>query len=150
MKNALFYSAILMALLPLSASAELGGNAASVQNDTNQLHAVMRATVSNGYTVHEMQTESGIAIREYVGATGKVFAVSWNGPVMPNLQQLLGQYFPTFSDAALARRNAGIRGPVAIQQDDLVVQSGGHMRAFAGRAYVPSLIPPQVTIDEIQ
>lgn len=150
MNNAFFYSAILCALLPLPATAELGGNATSVQNDNNQLHAAMRATVSNGYTVHELQTESGIIVREYVSGAGKVFAVSWNGPVMPNLQQLLGQYFPAFSDAALARRNAGIRGPIAVQQDDLVVQSGGRMRAYAGRAYVPSMMPPQVTIDEIQ
>src|SRR6185436_21098514 len=145
-----FVPALLLTLLPLTASAELGGNAASVQTDNNKLHAVMRATVSNGYTVHAIQTESGITIREYLSTAGKVFAVSWDGPVMPDLQQLLGQYFPAFSEAAAARRHAGIRGPVAIAQEDLVVQSGGRMRAFAGRAYVPSSVPPQVTIDEIQ
>lgn len=140
----------LLALMPFTALAELGGDAASVQTDQNRLQAVRRAMLSNGYTVHELQTDSGIIVREYASTAGKVFAVTWQGPFMPDLQQLLGSYFPAFKIAADARRAAGARGPVAIQQDDLVVQSAGHMRAYSGRAYVPSLIPPQVTIEEIQ
>jgi hypothetical protein len=140
----------LVAVLPLTAFAELGGNAASVQNDQSRLQAVRRATLSNGYTVHELTTANGIAVREYASTAGRIFAVTWRGPFLPDLQQLLGNYFPTFKTVAAARRAAGVRGPMAIEQDDLVVQSAGHMRAFNGRAYVPSLIPPQVSIDEIQ
>lgn len=140
----------LLALLPLAAWAGLGGDVSSVQTDQNRLQAMRRATISNGYTVHELITENQITIREYASTQGKIFAVSWRGPFMPDLQQLLGSYFPTFKAAAAARRAAGARGPVALEQDDLVVQSGGHMRAFSGRAYVPSLLPPQVSVDEIQ
>ncbi len=140
----------LLALLPFSAHAELGGDVTSVQSDQSRLRAVRRATLSNGYTVHELQTDNGITIREYASTQGRIFAVSWQGPFMPDLQQLLGAYFPAFKTAAATRRASGLRGPVAVQQDDLIVQSGGHMRAFNGRAYIPSLIPPQVSIEEIQ
>ena len=140
----------LFALLPLPVLAELGGDAATVRADQIRLQAVQRATLSNGYNVHELQTESGIVIREYASTAGKIFAVTWQGPFMPDLSQLLGSYFPAFKTAATARRAAGVRGPVAVQQSDLVVQSAGHMRAYSGRAYVPSLIPPQVSIEEIQ
>jgi len=137
-------------LFPLRAAAELGGTASSLQNDQSRLRAMQRASPGNGYTVHELQTENGLTIREYVAGSGRIFAVTWSGPTLPDLPWLLGSYFPAFKDAAEMRRAAGIRGPVTIAQDDLVVQSGGRMRAFQGRAWVPSLLPPQVTIDEIQ
>ena len=37
-----------------------------------------------------------------------------------------------------------------ITQPGLVIQSGGRMRAFRGRAYVPQLLPPGVTPDDIR
>lgn len=148
--NAKLFSALMLILLPPIASAELGGSVATIQPNRSQLHPIMRATVSNGYTVHNIDGEGGLRIREYANSDGRIFAVSWEGPALPDLSQLLGAYFPTFKQAALERRRSGARGPVAIAEDDLVVQSGGHMRAYSGRAYVPSLMPPHITIDEIQ
>jgi hypothetical protein len=136
--------------MPLSAFAVLGGAANSAPSAKIQLHAQSRTSSSNGYTIHTTVTETNVNVREYVSAQGIVFAVAWDGPFLPNLAQWLGAYFPAFKSAAKARRDEGIQGPVAIRQDDLVVQSGGHMRAYKGRAYVPSLIPPQVSIDEIR
>jgi Protein of unknown function (DUF2844) len=141
---------LLMTLLPLDAAAELGGQASAMAQEAVRFKAVRRATLGNGYTVHELQTDNGITIREYAATSGRIFAVSWNGPVLPDLTALLGGYFPAFKQAVDARRSAGLRGPVAIEQDDLVVHSGGRMRAFHGRAWVPSLLPPQVTIAELQ
>ncbi|MDB6061937.1 MAG: hypothetical protein JWM78_2040 [Verrucomicrobiaceae bacterium] len=148
--NKLTVGIALFAFLPIAAFAELGGDVTSVQNDQNRLQAVRRATLSNGYTVHELQTDNGISVREYASTQGKIFAVTWEGPFLPDLQQLLGTYFPTFKAAAEAQRATGARGPLAVTQDDLVVQSGGHMRAYSGKAYVISLIPPQVAIADIQ
>lgn len=135
---------------PLSALAALGGNASSIVSDKTHMRAQLRATASNGYSVHALQTDVGIHVREYVSAQGKVFAVAWDGPNLPDLTQLLGEYFPAFQAAMTERRSRGVRGPVALQQNDLVVESNGHMRAYFGRAYVPSLLPPQVSIEEIQ
>jgi hypothetical protein len=36
------------------------------------------------------------------------------------------------------------------QGTDLVVQSNGRMRAFFGTAYVPSLLPPNFSVEDIQ
>lgn len=139
-----------IALLPPAALAALGGDVPSVQSDQSRLQAVRRATLSNGYTIHELTTANGLTVREYATVQGRIFAVSWQGPFMPDLQQLLGAYFPSFKLAVDERRAAGWRGPVSIRQDDLVVQSGGRMRAFSGRAWVPSLLPPQVAAEQIQ
>ncbi|MFT3929105.1 MAG: DUF2844 domain-containing protein [Spongiibacteraceae bacterium] len=149
-----FSHSLLLALIAISPSAfaALGGNVESVTNSNNQ--AVVRAQVrtipSNGYTVHESVTEAGVTVREYASQQGVVFAVTWSGPSMPDLQQFLGGYFPQFHAAMAERRQRGVRGPVMLQQNDLVVESRGHMREFSGRAYAPNLLPPQVSIEEIQ
>lgn len=141
---------LLSIFLPAPVFAALGGDANSVSSDQAHMRAQLRASPSNGYSIQTLQTESGISVREYVSSAGKVFAVAWNGPHMPDLTQLLGNYFPAFRAAMSERRERGIRGPVSLRQDDLVVESNGRLRAYYGRAYVPSLLPPQVSIAEIQ
>ena len=54
-----------------------------------------------------MQLPSGTVLREYAGPDGKIFAVTWNGPFIPNLKQTLGSYFTEFA-ARARRRRAGI------------------------------------------
>ena len=90
-------------------------------------------------------------MREYVGADGNVFGLAWNGPRMPDLQALLGNYFPQYASGvqALKARRPG-RGPVAVEQSDLVVHSGGHMGSFFGQAWLPSALPAGVTGSDIK
>jgi hypothetical protein len=67
---------------------------------------------------------------------------------MPDLRQTLGAYFEVYRNAP---RTAGsTRSHAAIDQPQLVVRSQGHMRYYAGIAYVPSLLPPGVTPDELR
>lgn len=147
-KTWLFIIGIAAWCFSCSAAAVLGGSDASVQADQLQMNGTIRTTQSGGFTLHEIQSASGIAVKEYVSPSGVVFAVSWTGPLLPDLRQLLGPYFGTYVDAAHAQQ-AG-HGPINVKQSGLVVQSGGRMRAFFGRAYVPSMIPPGVTADQIQ
>lgn len=129
------------------AIAALGDNEASVAADQAKLKATRRIVAAPLYTVHEIQQGSGTVVREYVSVQGQVFAVTWRGPLMPNLRQVLGSYFADYHAAAAKR--AG-RGPVRLHQPGLVLHSGGHMRAFSGQAYIPQLLPAGVAIDEIQ
>jgi Protein of unknown function (DUF2844) len=143
-------TAILPILLALSgpAAATLGGDEASVAADQVQLHATRRIVSSPKYTTHEIRLPSGTLIREYVSPQNQVFAVTWEGPLEPDLQQLLGNYFADYMAAAGGKHTR--RGPVLVQEPGLVIQSGGHMRAFSGRAYLPPMLPAGVTADEIQ
>lgn len=146
LKDALLWAILL--LTAYSASAELGGDAASIETDRAHMNAMRHTLPTKTYTVHEMQTSAGTTVREYLSPGGKVFAVVWNGPQMPDLQQLFGNYFATYQEAAKARR-AG-HGTFQVEQPGLVVHSGGHMRSFFGRAYLPQMVPANVTIDEIK
>jgi hypothetical protein len=87
-------------------------------------------------------------LREFVGSDGKVFAVAWNGPAVPNLRQAFGRYFDTYVTAAKGKHTG--HNHLQIQQDDLVVQSSGHMRAFTGRAYLLQAVPSGVNFGDLR
>jgi hypothetical protein len=130
------------------AVAALGEIEASVPADQTQLHATLRTMTGARFTVHELKVASGTAIREYVAPTGLVFGVAWDGPSMPDLRQVLGTYFDRYVEAAAARRFR--RGSLLLQLPGVTVQSTGHMRAFAGKAFLPEAIPPGVAQEDIQ
>ena len=137
-----------LALLPGIASAALGETETSVRSDTARLKASLRITSAATYTMHELTLPTGTIVHEYLNAGGMVFAVSWRGPLKPDLPTLLGGYFDTY---AAAPRSAGSsRSRLAIDQSDLVVRAGGHQHAFVGLAYVPQLMPPGLNATELQ
>lgn len=135
-------------LLALPAFAALGGDAASVTNDQIQMRATLRSSQSQGYSVHELSDPAGNVVREFVSPEGRVFGMAWHGPFRPNFQQLLGTYFEQFAEAGKNHRRG--TGPLIIEQPGLVLYSGGHMRAFFGKAYVPAMLPQGVTADAIK
>lgn len=133
------------------AQAALGESADSVASDRKALSAVQRATtVRNGYTVQEFALD-GTFVREYVSPSGIVFGIAWNGLTYPDLTPLLGSYATEYQ-AALRQtpRRPGLRRYQMVKTDRIVVQKWGHMRNRQGRAYVPALVPPGVSIDEIK
>ncbi|WP_395826708.1 DUF2844 domain-containing protein [Collimonas sp.] len=137
----------------LPAFAALGGapgpaQVGAVNADSVRAKATARITNYSGYSVSETLEPSGTTVKEYISTDSIVFAVSWQGPSMPNLQQLLGSYSEQFV-AAASKPHAGRRA-IAVQSDQLVLRSGGHMRSFAGSAYVPALMPQCVTPDDIR
>ena len=133
----------------LPAFAGLGGDAASVDADVAKMKGQARATPVAGYTMSEITLPSGTVVHEFVSSEGKVFAVSWKGMAVPDLSQTLGTYFAEYKAAAAATPHASHHN-LTVQQPDLVVRTGGHMRNWYGQAYVLSLLPPNFSLDEIK
>jgi hypothetical protein len=139
----------LLLSLPLPAGAALGGPASSVEADRAHMQAERKTSAGQRYTIHEISTPSGTVVREFVSTlTGTVFAVAWQGPFMPDLQQVLGDHFKTFAEATEGAGPA--RGSVSVHRPEVVIHSGGHMRAFSGMAYLPGQIPEGVQIEDIR
>ncbi len=119
------------------------------------MNARVQVFEHDSYEIHEMQAPGGTVVDEYVSPEGKVFAVSWHGQFPPPMQQILGAYFQEYSAALQARSSKaqpklyGHR-PLNIQEQGLVVETSGHMRAHSGRAYIPDLLPPAMKVDQIQ
>ncbi len=144
--------ALLMVALSTPAFAVLGGNVASVQADSVRMRgAVTAITQADTYTVHEIRMGTGTLVREYVASTGSVFAVTWRGPFLPDLRQLLGPYFEQYAQAVKTARARGTgHHPLLIEERGLVVYLGGRPRAFSGKAYLAELMPSGVRADAIK
>lgn len=153
-KNACFCLAILLSIsYVMSAQASLGGDATSVETDRIAMRVELAArqnlAPSGSYAVHETTLPTGTLVRQFVASNGVVFAVAWNGPFLPDFRQLLGLHFDTMVARQAKQPNAGHRF-FNQHEGDLVIESGGHQRSFAGRAYLQSALPAGVTEQEIK
>ncbi|SAL72929.1 hypothetical protein AWB74_04423 [Caballeronia arvi] len=99
---------------------------------------------------HETTDAHGIVVREYVDSHGDVYAISWRGPAMADVQSLLGTYFETFRQAANASvGDAGLH-TARVMRGDLVVENRVRLREFSGRAWLASALPPGVSTTDIE
>jgi hypothetical protein len=130
---------LLVLLLAGPAHAALGGDATSITNDTAAFHASREITRTAGLEIHALRLRSGTTVREYV-AHGKVFAVAWGGPVIPDLRRLLGSYFDAYVRNPQGR-GTGHHNMRVVRTRDWVVQSAGHPNGFVGRAWLTNELP---------
>jgi Protein of unknown function (DUF2844) len=126
----------------------LGQPVASVLTDQQRMNAQLRTMANEGYRVQQIEAPDGTVVREYVSPAGMVFGVAWQGSKVPDLTRLLGAYFAVYQEALQTPMRR--RGPVVVHTESLVVEMQGHMRAFSGRAYVPNLVPNDLSQEVIQ
>jgi hypothetical protein len=134
--------ALVAALLAITMNGSWAGLGSTPANLGPRMLAAQNISGSTGlatYTDVQKKLESGTVVHEYVDAQGTVFAVSWSGPFLPDLKEILGSHFDTLVAHAGARR--GGRSPLVLKQPDLVIVSGGHMGAFEGHAWLPAKLP---------
>lgn len=140
----------LVAAFGSPAWASLGGDLASIDADAANLGDTQITRFSPAYMVRQIAGESSLDIHEFSNARGVVFAVSWSGPVFPDLRLLLGSYFSRYTDALATLNHAGLHRSVRIDSPPIVVESSGHLRAYHGLAYLPAELPVGVTASELQ
>jgi hypothetical protein len=131
------------ALLAPDARATLGGDVTSVEANQRQLGGARNVKKLATGERHDLTLPTGVVVHEYVSASGAVYAITWHGPQMPDLRELMGPYF-----AQLSHRTSRLgHHQLSLTGADLEVRSAGHRHTFGGRAWVPSLVPAGVTID---
>ena len=147
-RPAIWRSALLGGLLLLAGPtwAALGGNLAAIASDQQAWQATHSTSTLPGTSLHTLTLPNGVTVRQYLDtSTDTVFAVAWEGPVLPDFQRLLANQFGAYQDAVRAQK----RG-VHLKTNDLVMDSGGMMRAFSGRAYLPARLPAALNASEIR
>ncbi|WP_233888735.1 DUF2844 domain-containing protein [Paraburkholderia flagellata] len=150
LRNAAFIVALCFSFSQATFAA-LGDKVTTVATDRAQMMAQRGTQSAPSYTVEELRLPGGTLVREYVNPAGIVFGVTWQGPEMPDLAQLLGTYMDEARTGVKAfREKHGGVGPVAVSSGGLVLQAGGHMGQYRGRAYLPAAIPASVTVEAIQ
>jgi uncharacterized protein DUF2844 len=144
--------------IPVSAAyAALGGNLASVASDATAMGASMspagtqtassalssEAFSTTSWTTQSFVTPRGVTVREYIGNSGVVFGVAWQGHRPPDLSTLLGSYYAEYASASTATRHKDLHR-AKYAGTDVVVTMAGHMGRITGSAYVASLAPADV------
>jgi hypothetical protein len=137
---------LMMASVP--AWAALGDDVSSVDSDVQALGGKHVMVAKVGYNMHQITAADGSVVNEFVSLAGTVFGISWQGQGVPNLQQLLGSYMTNLQQ--VQRTQVVRRRAVTIQGDNFVFTSFGRMRNFRGRAYVPGLVPANLTPEVVQ
>jgi Protein of unknown function (DUF2844) len=108
---------------------------------------------SNGSPVSWIESTDGNQnrIRQYLAASGQIYAVSWDGPAMANLQALFGTWFNRYQQGAIdAQSSTSSLHSSFVDSNDLVVESSTRLRTFSGRAWLPAALPAGVTSDDIE
>jgi hypothetical protein len=133
---------------PSEARAALGGDAASIAIDSATLGGTRAIQGAVGWEVHALRLPSGTLVHEYLRG-GKVFAVAWGGPVLPDLRLLLGAYFEPYVQSPQSR-GTGHHHMRVVATPEWVVQSAGHHESFVGRAWLPMQLPPGFDLDTVR
>ncbi|CAB3754150.1 DUF2844 domain-containing protein [Paraburkholderia solisilvae] len=126
--------------------------AALVQTSTPSQAAAAASSANALYSVNVVVLKSGTVVHEYVATSSNtVFAVIWNGPRQPNFADILGAYSTRYlTPSGLDVIRVGGLSQRGLSSPDLVVQSFGRMGRFKGYAYLPSAVPPGVSLTELQ
>ena len=137
-------SAMLTAVLLITgACAALGGTMAATPGGAN---AAPVALLNGAVQMRTRVDAGGTTVNEYASSTGQIFAYSWQGPTMPDLPALLGAYNASYRAGAAEGLAAGQDLHASrVVRSDVVVESGGQMRSYVGRAWLPGALPAGVT-----
>ena len=138
---------LMLSLGSVPAWAALGGSVATVTADVQAFNGQHQLFSKVGYNLHQITTRGGV-VNEFVSSNGTVFGVSWQGQFHPDFRQLLGTHLTDLQSGQ--RINAVGRRGVTIQNTDFVLVNVGHGHFFRGRAYIPSLVPANLTAEVVQ
>jgi len=141
-------SAIAVAACGVSAGAhaELGG---VMPNQPGSGASTAHAMLNGALRMRTWTDAGNTTINEYATSTGQIIAYTWQGPTMPDLHALLGKYADSYKAGAAAAANGDLHSS-RIARPDVIVESGGPMRGYVGRAWLPAALPPGVTSDDLQ
>jgi Protein of unknown function (DUF2844) len=127
--------------------AGLGQPEASVTSDQLHMKSEHRVQDFQAYKVHELANTEGAVVREYVSSDGTVFGVTWQGRSTPDMNQLLGIYANNLQTATRDQTQIRQRRGITIRMNDFVYTNFCRMGTCSGSAYVPKLLPSNVSTE---
>jgi Protein of unknown function (DUF2844) len=145
--KAILSTLLVLALGRMPALAGLGQPEASVTSDQLHMKSEHRVQDFQAYRVHELANTEGAVVREYVTPEGTVFGVTWQGRSTPDMNQLLGNYTNNFQTATRDQTQIRQRRGITIRMNDFVYTNFCRMGTCSGSAYVPKLLPSNVSTE---
>ena len=107
--------------------------------------STLSSSPQTGFTIYTQAISPGLVLKEYLTTNANVFAITWKGPSLPNFQVVLGAYYSNYLTALQNNPRA-----IFFQDDNIVIESGGVMGGYVGRAYLPKQFPAGMTPANLQ
>lgn len=137
--------AFLMLLwLPLSANAYLGERRAVANG------VVKKALVSGSQLRVQSTTSDDLTIKEFIDSTGLVYAIRWEGSTLPDINALLGEYFPEYKLAIATTPHRVPHRRLSADSDNLHISQFGHPGALFGVIYLKNSLPANVQPEDLK
>jgi Protein of unknown function (DUF2844) len=136
----------------LGATVAIAAAGTSSSSDTADATAPVLHQAANSAVRWQESTDANqIRVRQYVSSAGQVYAVSWDGPAMPDVSVLLGTWFDRYrQDASAALANSTGLHSSRVTTSDLMVETAVRLRDFSGRAWLPDALPAGVAAADIE
>ena len=139
-------------------STESVAQSSNLLDKATPVHRLGRSYVSKKRTESQPQSKfnisstmgDGVKMKEYFDSSGRMFAVTWVGFTHPDLVKILGTYWNDYHSINVMNNNLSTRRHnEKVETENVVVEKFGRMRMVGGRAYIPSMIPKGVDLNEI-
>ncbi|MFM0737220.1 DUF2844 domain-containing protein [Paraburkholderia xenovorans] len=128
------------------ARAELGG---TMPVQTGPAADAPRVLLNGALRMRTLTDAGQTTVNEYATSTGQIVAYAWRGPTMPDLHALLGRYADSYRAGAASAADGNLHAS-RVLRPDVIVESGGPMRGYVGRAWLPAALPAGVTVDDLR
>ncbi len=140
------------ALAPIAsvARADIDGDESSVEKDRAHFGAHKKLRKNLKYNVYDLESDRH-TVHEFVDLTGRVFAITWQGAMPPNLPTLLGNHHGEFlAKRVTTPKTRGQRNFQIITTSKIQVVQAGHMGHWTGSVYLIGRLPPGLTLDQLE
>ncbi|WP_429302994.1 DUF2844 domain-containing protein [Paraburkholderia sp. GAS199] len=142
----LFACLFLYVVTSADARAELGG---TMPPESGSSMPASRALLNGALRVRTFTDAGQTTINEYATNSGQIVAYTWQGPTMPDLRGLLGRHADSYHAGAVPATGGNLHAS-RVARPDVVVESGGPMRGYVGRAWLPAALPAGVSADDLR
>lgn len=107
-------------------------------------------TPNNGTVRFQTSQDDVVTIKEFLDASGTVYAVRWEGPRPPDLNVLLGRYFPEYSVAVVTTRTRMARRRLMADSSNLHISQFGRPGQLFGIVYLKNRLPDGINPEDLK
>jgi len=135
---------LILMWLPLSANAYLG------ERTTASVGVMKQAAASGSQMRAQTTNTTDFTIKEFIDSTGIVYAVRWDGAMLPDINALLGEYFPEYKIAIATTPYRVPRRHLKADSGNLSIRQFGHPGALSGLIYLKNRLPANVQPEDLK
>jgi hypothetical protein len=149
LRPVLIIASLMFLCLPINSWATLGQTSTTITTDAKALNASMSLETRLNYQIYTLALANGTAtiVEYYAPISKQVFAISWRAKLIPNLHQVLGNYF---SRLQASPTQVVHHSQASISQDDFLAEYGGLRGAYYGKVVLLQQLPAGVSAGEIK